>query len=295
MAVAFSFIAYECGNMIELGSSNEWSGSALTLPTVPPKGLASMDHQSTSINWRKHPVTCSQCGTRIMRRLYRPKDSKRIRHFFCDNVCKGAWQAAQKGVSADWLRQKYWEEDLGCPQIAKLVNRDPKTVLNWLRYYGIPTRTRGHDTSHLPNGREPGFTLSIEHREALRQARLRDGHVPYLQNGVHWLKGKTGNQHPSWKGGLTPERQAFYATDEWKAAVVEVWQRADAHCERCGLYHNSVRGEVQFHIHHIVSFAVRELRSEVSNLALLCEECHRFVHSKANIDQELIGDFNAGS
>jgi len=47
---------------------------------------------------------------------------------------------------------------------------------------------------------------------------------------------------------------------------------------------------MKFHVHHIVSFAVRELRAAVSNLALLCEDCHRFVHSNANTACEFLGE-----
>lgn len=42
------------------------------------------------------------------------------------------------------------------------------------------------------------------------------------------------------------------------------------------------------HIHHIVSFAVKGLRAEVTNLALLCVACHRYVHSKRNVDREYL-------
>jgi 5-methylcytosine-specific restriction endonuclease McrA len=121
-------------------------------------------------------------------------------------------------------------------------------------------------------------------------ASLARGAVPYLRDGQHWLTGQPGSANGRWLGGVTPERQAFYRTDEWKTAVRAVWARADAHCERCGLDYRLVRDEQTFHIHHIVGFAVRELRASVSNLALLCPACHRWVHGRQNLDGELLGD-----
>lgn len=114
--------------------------------------------------------------------------------------------------------------------------------------------------------------------------------MPYLlADGSHAMKGRTGANHPSWKGGVTPERQAFYASPEWREACCAVWHRADAQCERCTADHRDHSQRGSFHVHHIVSFAVRELRASVSNLALLCRDCHLFVHSKKNVTGEFLG------
>lgn len=200
-------------------------------------------------------------------------------------------------VSREWLEREYLVEGRNCVQIGLELGRDPKTIWGWLRFFDIPTRPRGGASSPSSFrkgqvGTFTGKTHSQKSRELIRQARLRDGGVPYLRDGVHWLAGKTGSDHPSWKGGCTPERQAFYATDEWKAAVKAVWARADARCERCGLDQRTNR-QTHFHIHHVVSFAVRELRSGVTNLRLLCPPCHRFVHSRANVQRELLEDHPA--
>lgn len=126
-----------------------------------------------------------------------------------------------KPFSKDWLEENYIRNGLDCVQIGHIADRDPKTIWSWLSYYGIPTRPRGHDTSHLPKtGRVPGFHLTEEHKQALRAAREKDGRKPYLlADGTHAMKGRTGEKHHSWRGGLTPERQAFYASVEWAAAL----------------------------------------------------------------------------
>ena len=196
--------------------------------------------------------------------------------------------------SAEWLYQKYVTEGLTAPDIARIVQRHPKRVWEWLRNADIPTRPRGVASSAnwFQSGQPSAFkgkSLTPERREAIRAARLADGHVPYLRNGVHWLKGVTGADHPTWKGGVTPERQSFYHSPEWKAAIRAIWMRDQCTCQRCGRKpprhgpkHN--RG----HVHHIVSFRVHELRLDLDNLVLLCADCHRWVHSRANVLKELV-------
>jgi hypothetical protein len=193
-----------------------------------------------------------------------------------------------KPVSEAWLREHYEAKRLDCVVIGRMLGKDPKTIWSWMRHYGIPTRPRG-DATRLPkNGRATGFKLSQAHKDILRAARLRDGRKPYLKNGKHWLQ-LPGAVHPNWRGGVTPERQAFYCSADWKAACVAVWHRADAKCERCGVNHREPGRRGSFHVHHIVSFQVRELRAEPTNLALLCAPCHRFVHGKVNVGREFLG------
>lgn len=188
----------------------------------------------------------------------------------------------------NWLFEMYIIRRLDCVQIGTFTKKDPKTIWYWLKYYGINTRPRGHNVGHLPKGRPPGFKLSENHKQRLREARVLDGSKGLFVNGVHILKGRTGPAAPSWKGGCTPERQAFYSTEAWKNTVKIVWARANAKCERCAIPHNTGDRRGTFHIHHIVSFSVRELRAEPTNLALLCKGCHRFVHSKRNVDRSFI-------
>lgn len=204
-------------------------------------------------------------------------------------------KAKDKPVSREWLEQEYVTNGRTCKDIAKELGRDPTTILAWIRHYGIPSRPRGHNTDHLPKGRPPGFTISPEHRERLRQARKASPNLPHLNGGAHWLAGRPKSEHPNWKGGITPDRQAFYASPEWREVCRAVWKRADARCERCGADHREPSRRGTFHVHHIVSFAVRELRAEATNLVLLCADCHRFVHSRKNTAREFLEGSYAGS
>lgn len=198
-------------------------------------------------------------------------------------------------ATKEWLEQKYVTEGLGMPEIARILGKkDPKSILYWMRKYGIPTRPRGSDTrQHFKKGQRNAFAgrkHTPEAIEKIRQATLQRGGVPYLKNGVHHIKGKRGNVVWNWKGGVTPERQEFYRSEEWKQVANLVWRRDSATCQRCRLKHN--QRLKKFHIHHIVSFAVKELRATPSNLTLLCHDCHMWVHSSENVNKEFIREFD---
>jgi len=200
----------------------------------------------------------------------------------------------RKPVTREWLATKYVTEGLDCVRIAALVRRDPKSVWSWLRAFGIPTRPRGASTEALrahyrTHGASfAGRTHSPETCQRLRLLSLADGRLPWGKHNPPYWRGRGGASHPSWKGGLTPERQALYATSAWIDAVKSVWARADARCERCHVHHNTRNRRGTFHVHHVVSFSVRELRATVSNLVLLCRECHHFIHSRGNTAREFL-------
>ena len=191
------------------------------------------------------------------------------------------------------LRRLYVDDGKGCPEIGRLYGRDPKTVLWWLRQASIETRKRGQNPLvQFKKGERSRFAGRKHRPESiakLKAASAAAPRLPHLRGGKHWLKGAPPEMNPRWLGGVTPERQAFYRSEEWKQACVIVWHRADAKCERCGLDHRTIdRTKQRFHVHHIVSFAVEALRADPNNLALLCWTCHRFVHSKANVSGEFL-------
>jgi hypothetical protein len=225
--------------------------------------------------------SCHFCGQSVTRR----GKAKPIR--YCNTRCKAEWQKTQRPVTVEWLKQKYEVEKLDCTQIAKRVNRDSKSVWNWLKASGIETRKRGA-TGNWKLVKKPawkGKRLSDAHRKLISDAAKRNGRCPALINGVHWLKHYPERKVAAWQGGITPERQAFYAAPEWKLAAKAVWRRDGSKCQRCGLG----RGNgVPLDIHHIVGFACRELRAELTNLILLCEPCHYWVHSNENKNREHI-------
>ena len=226
---------------------------------------------------------CSFCSAEVMRR---PMKSGR---YYCDTICKSAWQRLQKPVTREWLYQKYVIEGVSANDIAILVKRSQKRVWSWLENEGIPTRPRGHDDRlRFKKGQTSAFKghkHTDETRKALSDLAISTGRVPYDPAVGSYMKGRKGADTPNWKGGVTPERSACYSSREWKDAVKSVWKRSGASCERCEKKHTeSDRGK--FDIHHIISFADRRFRCDPDNLVLLCDACHIFVHSRENVNKE---------
>ena len=187
-------------------------------------------------------------------------------------------QRLAKPVTEEWLRDAYITRGMNCTEIAHEVKRDPKSVWNWLKDFGIETRKRG-TTGNWKHSIGAVRVISEAGRKKLsdnaRAARKKDGRIPSMKDGKHWLH-HPGAVHPNWKGGISPERQTFYATQEWKDAVKAVWKRDGFACKRCACDLRHKRGECA--VHHIESFANREKRALVSNLVLLCKPCHLWVH-----------------
>lgn len=211
---------------------------------------------------------------------------------YCSIKCKADWQRTQKPLNRDQLFQMYVIDGMDCTQIASVVSRDPKSVWNWLKGFGIQTRKRGDASAgtQFKAGQESrfkGMRHTEETKSLLRDIAIADGRVPFDPAIGPPLKGKRGASVPTWKGGVTPQRQAFYSTQEWKAASRAVWKRDAASCQRCGRKKSDDRS-VSFDVHHIVGFDCVRLRSEVSNLVLLCEPCHYWVHSSENVDRIFI-------
>lgn len=251
---------------------------------------------------------CEQCGIEFKR-------SGKNKARFCSIGCKAEYQRSQKPVSKEWLYQKYISEGMSTYQIAKIVDRDPKRVWEWLKDLEIPTRER--QWSVEPNS-QPFHSKEWLQREYVEKGRSSSEignefgvgatDVLFFLNryGIgrrtisetrkikHWglyreknpMFGIRGSDNPNWKGGITPERQALYSSSEWREVETVVLDRDHGTCQRCGLAVNTKK--TRFHIHHIIPFQVQETRLTLSNLVLLCHKCHRWVHSKANVNHEFI-------
>lgn len=170
------------------------------------------------------------------------------------------WREARPFREKDWLVDNYIAQRRSTGEIAAEFGTTDAAILFWLRKHGIPRRTVSE-------------ARGIKH---------------WGQSGAdNPMWNKRGELNPRWLGGVTPDRQAFYTSKEWKAACSFVWKRDKAACRRCALRRDD-SPDMPFHIHHVVSFADKELRAEPSNLVLLCEACHQFVHSRENLTREYL-------
>ena len=92
-----------------------------------------------------------------------------------------------------------------------------------------------------------------------------------------------GKKNPNYKGGVTPIRQTIYSRIPWKEIAKKVKERANGHCERCGMSNN------RLHIHHIKPLKNgNEIVCHIDDLIVLCPKCHGFIHSKKNTEKELL-------
>ena len=172
----------------------------------------------------------------------------------------GHWRKKKPFWDKDWLNNEYVIKKRSCGDIAKDFNVTESSILFWLKKHGI-------------------------NRRNISQSRSAKKWGQMGSDNPMW--NKRGELNPMWKGGVTPERQSFYSSQEWKNACSYVWKRDNATCNRCGI-HRDESMDIPFHIHHIISFAEKEMRAEPSNLILVCEPCHRWIHSKKNTKNEYL-------
>lgn len=169
------------------------------------------------------------------------------------------WRKAKPYWVKTWLQHQYTIMCKSSKQIGKEQGCKENNILYFLKKHNIPRRTM----------------------QQIRQ--IKHWGLNGEQNGMY---GRYGELNPNWRGGITPERQAFYVSEEWKNIVPIIWKRDKATCQKCG-YKKDRHGA--FHIHHIVPFEIAELRVDKNNLILLCKDCHDWIHSKKNKHGEYIG------
>lgn len=170
------------------------------------------------------------------------------------------WRDEKPYWHKEWLEHEYVTLGKSTGDIAKEWNITCAAIIYWLRKHNIP-------------------------RRGISEARSKKHWGQHGSDNPMW--NKRGELNPRWKGGITPDRQSFYTSQEWKSACRRVWKRDNARCQRCGLTKRS-NPDMPMHIHHIVSFSNKELRASIDNLVLLCEVCHHWVHSKRNKNNEYL-------
>jgi len=86
---------------------------------------------------------------------------------------------------------------------------------------------------------------------------------------------QSGENNPSWKGGVSTENHRLRASKRWRVWREAVFTRDNWTCQNCGARSGKGR-RVELYPHHIKSFAkYSELRFEVSNGLTLCSDCHK--------------------
>ena len=174
------------------------------------------------------------------------------------------WRKPKPHWNRDWLYRESITNKRPAPDIAKEVGCISANIIYWLKKHNIPRRSTAE-------------TRAIKH---------------WGQSGKNNpMFGIKGEKHPRWIGGVTPERQAFYNSTEWKDARHIVWKRDKGTCQECRIKGDTKqRSRGEFHLHHIVAFADSvELRADPNNLIVLCAGCHHWAHSLKNKENKWRG------
>ena len=169
------------------------------------------------------------------------------------------WRNKKLFWSKSWLYNEYITNNRSAIDISLQFSVTDSAIIYWLNKHGIQCRSMEEIRSRKYWG------------------------LPGEKNSMY---GKRKDKNPNWRGGVSKERQSFYSSLEWKECSKLVWERDKARCRRCkcGVGRESKKQA----IHHVVSFAVKKLRAELTNLVLLCRDCHRFIHSKLNINNKYL-------
>jgi hypothetical protein len=98
--------------------------------------------------------------------------------------------------------------------------------------------------------------------------------IPYISiYGGHkcrfcFYESNTGENNPSWNGGVTTDDEKFRRSPEYKGWRMEVLKRDNYTCQRC-----NNRRELQ--VHHIDNFSrYVDKRIDINNGITLCKNCH---------------------
>lgn len=253
---------------------------------------------------------CPICKTEFTRYGKKPAT-------YCSLTCKAEAQRQSKPVTKEWLQQKYVAENLSTYTIAKIVNRNPKRVYEWLVDFCIPTRpvsqNRLPKTSIGPHAnREWLYEQYVNQKRSAssiaEECNVGENNIYYflskfniprrsmseirkikrwgLSGKANGMFGRTGKSNPNYKTGSSPERQTFYSKGKGKDFLKIILSRDNYTCQRCG---NGKKGKKGLHVHHIKGWAIHEnLRFEANNCITLCRKCHEWVHSKQNINNEFV-------
>lgn len=102
------------------------------------------------------------------------------------------------------------------------------------------------------------------------EGQFREGNTP-------WFKGKSQEEQPGWRGGLTLLNSGLRKTTEYKQWRLEVFSRDRWTCVSCGYRSKGkIKGRSDIEADHIKPFSLyKDLRLDLSNGRTLCIGCHK--------------------
>lgn len=195
----------------------------------------------------------------------------------------------------DWLYQKYWIEDLGCPQIAEIVGCEATAVLKALKRFGIPRRTnseahKGHTAwnkgqTKYPELRDKDWLyykywveeLSLSQIAKIVGCSVYAVYGAFIRFNISMRNqsevGK-GEKNPSWRGGVSFEPYCQKFNGKFKEYIREKFNRRCFLCDKKE-EENGRRLDVH-HVNYNKSCGCQEDSS--CQFVPLCMSCHGKTH-----------------
>lgn len=153
----------------------------------------------------------------------------------------------------------------GCDKLVK--------TRGWCKTHYQRWHERGTTELLGVKGRQKGFKHSSE--TIVKIIAKKTGMEYRRHKDSYLLKGRRGEKHHNWKGGVSPERHRAMSSAKYKSWKDTILKRDNYTCQIC-----LVVG-VFLHVDHIKKWSeYPELRYEVDNGRTLCVPCHYYVHFK---------------
>lgn len=109
--------------------------------------------------------------------------------------------------------------------------------------------------------------------------------LKHSRNNCKLCHSHRGENHHNWKGGISSDRDKEMSSFEYQRWVREVFKRDNCTCQCCGKHGGNLNA------HHIYSYSSNpDIRTDVKNGVLLCEECH--LNSYPNSFHKLYGVYD---
>jgi len=182
----------------------------------------------------------------------------------------------------DWLYQKHVEEGLTNVEIAEICDVSDGTICRWKNKLGVPSN--GHNrpkrvkdkiaesvSEHLEENGHPfeGEEHTDETKEIMSEKKTGENHHYYGEDRPEFAEQMTGDDNPSWKGGITKDMD-FRKSNKWQTFSTDKKEEANWECENCST-HGS---ESEIHSHHVKH--VSSGGAKYDNIFIvLCKECHK--------------------
>jgi hypothetical protein len=144
------------------------------------------------------------------------------------------------------------------------------TIKNLLKEFDIRT-------GYYRKGQYNSF-YGKKHTEETK-AKISESRIGKYSGKNNPMFGKSGENSPAWKGGISTLQARFYSSDEWNKKRLYIMQKDNFKCVVCGKEAHKTKNT--FNVHHIIPLSiVWDFKLEDFNLITLCEDCHKETFNK---------------